>query len=121
MSIAVMEPNSVPRLRASLAAGGGECERRLTAATSAYGRASRPRPGSGIDCGIDGNAAGTDEASGRLVSIESMEPDLVPRVEALGVSCGRKYTAGSVVFRPRRNEAGGPADRVFGIALAQGD
>ena len=62
-----------------------------------------------------------DPGSGRLVSIEFMEPDLVPRVEALGVSCGRKYAADSVVFRPRRNEAGGPADRAFGIALAQGD
>ena len=111
----------MPRVRASLATGGGECERRLTAATSAYGKASRPRPDSGIDRGVDENTTGTGEASGRLVSITFVEPDLMPRVEASRVSCGRKYAANSVVFRPREDEAGGSADRTVGIASAHGD
>ena len=121
VSITFMEPDKVPRVRASLATGGRECERRLIAATSAYGNASLPRSGSDIDCLSGRDIAGTVEVSGRQMSIAFMEPDLVPRVEASSVSGGRECAAGSVVFRPRGNEAGGPADRAFGIALAQGD
>ena len=44
-----------------------------------------------------------------------------PRVEASLVSGGIDCTADSVLFRPRGDEARGPADRTSGIIWAQGD
>ena len=58
---------------------------------------------------------------GRQMSIAFMEPNSVPRVGVLFASGGTESAADSVVFRPRGDEAGSPADRTFGIALAQGD
>ena len=122
MSIAFMESDKVPRVEALLASGGAsDCRRRWMAAMSAYGKASRPRPGSDIDRMCDGDTAGTVEMFGRQMSIAFMEPNSVPRVGVLFASGGTESAADSVVFRPRGDEAGSPADRTSGIVLAQGD
>ena len=92
------------------------------AAMSAYGKARRPRSGNEADRVSDTDAVGTGMTmSGGRMSIAFMESDKVPCVEASLASGGIECAAGSVVFRPRGDEAGSPADRTPGLVLAQGD
>ena len=83
--------------------------------------AIRLKSGREADRLSDERVAGTGVEPGWRPSIMFMEPNSVPRVGVSLVSGGAESAADSVVFRPRGNEAGGPADRAFGIALAQGD